>query len=179
MALQTGLGYSTHRSHTCSLLCPSTTLSSQVRCTWQSLWRPLLNSYRKGLAYEGRSIDLWLWTASYMIGTIQKCQRRYISIIPSFITLAFPTDKISMAITAHRIFNRGLILNRKRSVRFEIYTEQEKGFKEAANLTFSQSHVRQSTSALTLSAELKVVGLILKVPARSAGLVLHTGTSPT
>lgn len=126
MALQTGLGYSTHRSHTCSLLCPSTTLSSQVRCTWQSLWRPLLNSYRKGLAYEGRSIDLWLWTASYMIGTIQKCQRRYISIIPSFITLAFPTDKISMAITAHRIFNRGLILNRKRSVRFEIYTQNKR-----------------------------------------------------
>lgn len=126
MALQTGLGYSTHRSHTCSLLCPSMALTSQVRCTWQSLWRPLLNSYRKGLAYEGQSIDLWLWTATYMIGTKQKCQRRYISIIPSFRTLAFPTDKISMAITAHCIINRGLILNRKRSVRFEINTQNKR-----------------------------------------------------
>lgn len=129
MALQTGLGYSTHRSHTCSLLCPSTALTSQVQCTWQSLWRPQLNSYRKGLAYEGRSIDLWLWTATYMIYTYiqtKKCQRRYISIIPSFVTLAFPTDKISIAITAHRIFSRGLILNRKRSVRFEINTQNKR-----------------------------------------------------
>lgn len=56
-ALQTGLGYSTHRSHTCSLLFLSKALSSQVRCTWQSLWRPLLNSYRKGLAYERQGIE--------------------------------------------------------------------------------------------------------------------------
>lgn len=85
-----------------------------------------MNSYRKGLAYEGQSIDLWLWTATYMIGTNQKCQRRYISIIPSIKTLAFPTDKISIAITAYRIFNRGLILNRKISVRFEINTQNKR-----------------------------------------------------